>query len=121
VDTQVGCVLVLPLLQSAFRDDRYWRRGRGRLPIKHSFLDETYSFDSFSAFAKVPKNLQTTLICGNLMYIDNLTVAGIAIASAYLFLPLMFRRELLAVEPDAPAPPAGNRDRALILQSCSET
>jgi hypothetical protein len=57
----------------------------------------------------------------NIMYIDNLTVAGIAIASAYLFLPLLFRRELLAVEPDAPAPPAGNRDTALILQSCSDT
>jgi len=35
------------------------------------------------------------------MYIDNLTLVGIAVASTYLLMPLLFRREILVVEQDA--------------------
>ncbi|EGV19925.1 hypothetical protein [Thiocapsa marina] len=34
------------------------------------------------------------------MYIDNLTLVGIAVASTYLLMPFLFRREMLVVEQD---------------------
>ena len=55
------------------------------------------------------------------MYIDNLTVAGIAIASVYLLMPVLLRREMLAIAPDAPASSTPDQDAAVILKPCPET
>lgn len=40
------------------------------------------------------------------MYIDNLTLAGIAVSALYLLLPVLFGHETLRVAPDAPHPEA---------------
>lgn len=57
------------------------------------------------------------------MYIDNLTLVGIAAASTYLLLPLLFRREILVVEeetgPSVPEP--REHDQAVAPRPCLET
>ncbi|WP_325291204.1 hypothetical protein [Thiocapsa sp.] len=57
------------------------------------------------------------------MYIDNLTLVGIAAASTYLFLPLLFRHELLVVEQDTDpsvSEPRGH-DQRVAPRPCLET
>jgi hypothetical protein len=57
------------------------------------------------------------------MYIDNLTLVGIAVASTYLLMPLLFRRELLVVERDTDpsvSDPRG-RDQGVAPRPCLET
>ncbi|WP_296699722.1 hypothetical protein [Thiocapsa sp. UBA6158] len=57
------------------------------------------------------------------MYIDNLTLVGIAVASTYLLMPLLFRREILVVEQDAnpSVPEPRGHDQAVALRPCLET
>jgi hypothetical protein len=45
------------------------------------------------------------------MYIDNLTLVGIAVASTYLLMPFLFRREIPVVEKDTDTPVAEVRGR----------
>jgi hypothetical protein len=57
------------------------------------------------------------------MYIDNLTLVGITVASTYLLMPLLFRREILAVEQDTDPTVSGlqGRDQGVAPRPCLET
>ncbi|WP_296808653.1 hypothetical protein [Thiocapsa sp.] len=57
------------------------------------------------------------------MYIDNLTIAGIAIASTYLLMPLLFRREIFVVEQDTDpsVSEVQGRDQGIAPRPCLET
>ncbi len=57
------------------------------------------------------------------MYIDNLTLVGIAVASTYLLIPLLFRRETLVVEreTDTPVSEVQGRDHCIAPRPCLET
>ena len=57
------------------------------------------------------------------MYIDNLTLVGIAAASPYLLLPLLFRREILVVEQETGPSVSELRehDQAVAPRPCLET
>ncbi|QVL47990.1 MAG: hypothetical protein KFB96_20400 [Thiocapsa sp.] len=57
------------------------------------------------------------------MYIDNLTLVGIAVASTYLLMPLLFRRETLVVEreTDTPVSQVQGRDHCNAPRPCLET
>jgi hypothetical protein len=57
------------------------------------------------------------------MYIDNLTLVGIAVASTYLLMPLLFRREIMVVEQDRDPSVSGlqGRDRGVAPRPCLET
>lgn len=57
------------------------------------------------------------------MYIDNLTLVGIAAASTYLLMPLLFRREIPVVEQDMDTSFSDLRghDQAVAPRPCLET
>ncbi|RKT44670.1 hypothetical protein BDD21_2063 [Thiocapsa rosea] len=57
------------------------------------------------------------------MYIDNLTLVGIAVASTYLLMPLLFRREMLIVEKDSDpsVSEVQGHDRSVAARPCLET
>jgi hypothetical protein len=57
------------------------------------------------------------------MSIDNLTLVGIAVASTYLLMPILFRREILLVEQDtnpSVSEPRGH-DHCVAPRPCLET
>ena len=55
------------------------------------------------------------------MYIDNLTLAGLAAASLYLFIPFLFGREVLCVELGGQESETQQPDPANDPQPCLET
>jgi hypothetical protein len=55
------------------------------------------------------------------MYIDNLTLAGLAAASLYLLIPFLFGREVLCVEMDVQGSETQQPDPANDPQPCLET
>ncbi|MCG6898197.1 MAG: hypothetical protein LJE61_00220 [Thiocapsa sp.] len=54
------------------------------------------------------------------MYIDNLTIAGATVTALYLLMPLLFGREMLRVELDAPLPDTPDRASSPCTRPCLE-